>query len=237
MRLTDETIYFNGVKTVKGIFAGLSADKRLDYPSVLTLAESVYLCIEKGPQLFKIINEEHEIRDATYHHSFNTAFYSMFIGKWLDFPVNEIKKVILSGLLHDIGKSKIPDAIINKKGPLSDQEMQIMQSHPALGYKMICQMAEIDAEVKEAVLLHHKRLDGSGYPEKIMAADRDLGLCARIVAFADVFDAMTQDRTYKEKVSPFKAFEMFRSIGYRLFDKEIIDIFLLNIPIFYTKIV
>jgi putative nucleotidyltransferase with HDIG domain len=195
----------------------------------LDLTELLYRYIANGLKIGQIVNGDKALEDSTYYHSINTAIYSMFIAKWLDLSAPIIKKIIQSGLLHDIGKAKVPDEILNKKGPLDRREMTIIQNHPIYGYEMIEHFHEIDPEIKSAILQHHQRLDGSGYPLDINSDC--IGLYARIVAVADVFDAMTSDRVYKKRVEPYAAFQMFKTIGQNLFDKKVVNILIQNLDI------
>ena len=162
--------------------------------------------------------------EYTYSHCVNVAFYSMLIAKWLKLSDIDINKAIQSGLLHDIGKAKIPVELLNKKGSLTKEEYEIIKKHSIFGYEIIKEMQEIDSDVKNAVLLHHERVDGSGYPFHYYRDD--LNLYSRIVAVADVFDAMTSDRVYKKRISPFEVFEMFQTMGLAIFDSNILITFI-----------
>ena len=160
----------------------------------------------------------------TYVHSVSVAFYSLFIAKWLGLPDGETALAFECGLLHDLGKTEIPARILKKAGPLTGDELELMKSHSTLGYRLLQQVPELDPDVKDAVLYHHERLDGSGYPSGVAPGN----LYTRIVAIADVYDAMTSDRAYKKRDTPFKAFEFFLSDGASLFDQRILDVFLAN---------
>ena len=152
--------YFNYVKVIKGVFNDLVLSKKLNYIKILDLSEEIFSEINESPNFNQVFNNFYSIDDCTYIHSINTAIYSMYIGKWLGLPFSQLKKVVQSGLLHDIGKSKIPNEVLNKKGPLNKEEVQIIQKYSFYGYEIVGQIPEIDPEVKEAVLLHHERMDG-----------------------------------------------------------------------------
>jgi HD-GYP domain-containing protein (c-di-GMP phosphodiesterase class II) len=220
--------YFNYVKVIKGVFNDLVLSKKLNYIKILDLSEEIFSEINESPNFNQVFNNFYSIDD-----SINTAIYSMYIGKWLGLPFSQLKKVVQSGLLHDIGKSKIPNEVLNKKGPLNKEEVQIIQKYSFYGYEIVGQIPEIDPEVKEAVLLHHERMDGSGYPFSYVRSS--IGLYARIVAIADVFDAMTSDRVYKKGVKPEEAFRMFKTTGSDLFDGRIVEVFLKNITYLFPK--
>lgn len=170
--------------------------------------------------------------EYTYTHSVNVAFYSALMAKWLKYSEREIKRVIEAALLHDVGKIKVPSALLNKIGKLLPDEFEEIKKHAIYGYEMVSEIKELSSEVKKAVLMHHEREDRSGYPFK--AGAEDINQYSKIVAIADVFDAMTTDRVYKKGVSPFDAFFMFQTTGQESFDIKIVGTFLGNICACYT---
>lgn len=226
--------YKETVLLVKNIIDDLARGKQIQYNKVISVANMILEFInEKG----NMINYLNEIRNAdryTYNHCVNVAFYSMLIATWLGLSDKEVNEVIQAGLLHDIGKVKISDKILNKKGKLTNEEFNIIKNHTILGYEMLNKIDDINYEIKNVALLHHERIDGSGYPFN-MSVD-SIGLYAKIVAVADVFDAMTSDRVYRKKKTPFDAFEMFKTTGVGIFDPTIINTFIKNISPYYTGI-
>lgn len=183
-----------------------------------------------------IINALHRIKkmdEYTFTHSVNTAFYSMFIAIWMGLTDQEIKNATQAGLLHDIGKIYIPDEILNKKGPLTDKEYEIIQKHPLYGYSLLNEFSEFNLEVKRAVLFHHERIDASGYP---LNAKKDfVGILPKIIAVADVYDAMTTDRVYRKGFKPIKAMEFLSNEGGKTLDNQVLMFFLSNIPVYDFK--
>jgi len=226
--------YLNNVTEIKGILNDLSAGKKLNYDKVLNVSEAVYFGVDVGYHTIRVLAQVQGIDNYTYTHSINTAFYSMLIGKWLGLPESEIKRVIQCGLLHDIGKVKVPSEVLNKRGVLTREEFEVMKKHTILGFAMLDDIDCFDSRIRKAVLLHHERTDRSGYP--LNASPDCVGLYSRILAVADVYDSMTSDRVYKERVTPFDAFEMFKTVGLGLFDIKIINVFLNNIATYYTGV-
>lgn len=139
--------------------------------------------------------------DMTYMHSMNVALICNVIGGWLDMPQEELNVLVISGLLHDIGKLRIPAEIISKPGKLTDEEFEIIRSHPKLGYDIL-QPKDLDERVKQAALQHHERMNGSGYPQRLPG--NAINNFSSIVAIADVYDAMTSNRVYRKGICPFK---------------------------------
>lgn len=218
--------YKETVLAVKTALSNIAAGKRFEFSSIKNIAESIYQRMDSIDVIIQYLNEIKYYDDYTYSHCVNVGFYSMLIGKRLHMQESRLVDLIQAGLLHDIGKIKISNELLNKKGKLTDEEFQLIKKHSLLGYEILNSSTVIDTEVKDAVLTHHERLDGSGYPFGIKGDC--VGEFARIIAVADVYDAMTSDRPYKRKVTPFDAFHMFLTSGLCEFDTSALNTFLLN---------
>jgi len=227
-----EASYAEAILVVKQVLRELSSGGKLNYHKITKLSELVYGSVNDSANVIKCLNNIRDKNEDTYAHCVNVAFYSMLIAKWLTLPKEKIEEVIQAGLLHDIGKVEIPDEILNKPGKLLEFELEIMQRHSLIGYYCLKNITEISQPIKEAVLSHHERVDGSGYPYGLKGDEIDL--YAKIIAIADVYDAMTQDRVYKKGVNPFVAFEMFQTVGMGTFDIHVLNVFLKNIAVNFT---
>lgn len=156
---------------------------------------------------------------------------AMLIGKWLRLRPEDTHLLVQAGLLHDIGKSRIPVAVINKPDRLTDEEYAEIKKHSEYGYYLIQYMTGIDRRVQEAVLHHHEREDGSGYPLGLKGDQ--IPMFAKIVAVADTFDAMTADRSYKTKNTPFQVFQLMQNDCFGYLDTIVLNTFLSNISHYY----
>ncbi|KGK88695.1 hypothetical protein DP73_12400 [Desulfosporosinus sp. HMP52] len=219
------------VLVVKQVLKELAVGKKINYTKITQISKSVYGNIN-NLNVIRCLNSIKDKDEYTYTHCVNVAFYAMLIAKWMNLPKDEIKQVIQAGVLHDIGKVLIPNEILNKRGKLLETEFEIMKNHTLLGYFSIKDLTEINSSIKDAVLSHHERSDGSGYPYGLLS--KEIPLSAKIIAIADVYDAMTQDRIYKKGVNPFEAFEMFQTIGMSIFDIQVLNVFLKNISSYFT---
>lgn len=219
--------YKDTILHTKDMIHDLTTGKPLDYKRVSCISNQIHKNINENDNIIKLLIEVRNSDEYTYTHCVNTAFYSMMIAKWLNMADWEINKAIQSGLLHDIGKSRIPNEILCKGGILTKEEYEIIKEHTILGYGMVEGTDDIDRDVKTVVLFHHERIDGSGYPFNI--GMDSINLYSRIVAVADVFDAMTSDRVYKSRVTPLEAFEMFQTVGLGIFDTKVLSVFLNNL--------
>lgn len=178
------------------------------------------------PNVFDMLHSMRQYDDATYIHCMNVALICNVFARWLRLSEEEIRTVTISGLLHDIGKTKIPDSIIKKPGKLTEQEYTIVKRHPQEGYRMI-ENSALTNSIRNAVLMHHERCDGSGYPFGISGDKIDP--YAKMVAIADVYDAMTSARIYRGPLCPFKAIALFESEGLQKYDTRFILTFLENV--------
>jgi putative nucleotidyltransferase with HDIG domain len=148
--------------------------------------------------------------EYTFKHSVDVATISMIIAKQQNLPANEIREIGISGLLHDIGKTKVPLEILNKPSRLTDEEFAIMKQHSLYGYQMICDREEFSQEICLGVLQHHEKINGKGYPTG--ADDSTISPYARILAVADIYDALVTERPYKAAFSQRDAVEMIMSM-------------------------
>jgi len=183
-------------------------------------------------ELFDMIHQMHSLNDTVYAHCVNVALISRMIGRWLHLEQHDLDVLTCCGLLHDIGKLAIPDEVLNKPGKLTDEEFALIKSHPKTGYDML-RNQDIDTRIKQAALMHHERYDGSGYPNKL--SSEFLSDFAMIVAIADVYDAMTAARSYREPLCPFQVIEKFEQEGFQKYHTKYIYVFLHNIASTYQS--
>jgi putative nucleotidyltransferase with HDIG domain len=165
-----------------------------------------------------------EARDAyTGKHAERVAAYGMEIARVLDAPFADDPEVEFGFLLHDVGKVAVPDAILWKPEPLTPEERKLMERHPLVGWEIL---REIDflGEAKLVVRHHHERWDGEGYPDRL--AGEMIPLAARVFAVADVLDALTTLRPYREASPLSVAREMIEESAGTQFDPEVVAAFL-----------
>lgn len=133
----------------------------------------------------------------TNGHSVRVADYSAEIARRAGYDVSALQRIYITGLLHDVGKIGIPDAIINKNGKLDDEEYAIIKTHPEKGAAILSNIQDMP-ELSIGARWHHERFDGKGYPEGLMG--KDIPEMARIIAIADAYDAMTSNRSYRRSL-------------------------------------
>jgi diguanylate cyclase (GGDEF)-like protein/putative nucleotidyltransferase with HDIG domain len=159
----------------------------------------------------------------TYGHSKAVSKYATELATAVGYSKEEIRRIRSAGLLHDIGKLNLPDSILTKRGPLTDDEWEKIKNHPELALSILKYVVGL-RDCIDAVLYHHERWDGSGYPRGLK--EKDIPLDARIMAIADAYDAMISERVYKEgKLTEEEAIEELERCAGTQFDPELIEVF------------
>ncbi|MBN2897680.1 MAG: HD-GYP domain-containing protein [Clostridia bacterium] len=171
----------------------------------------------------------------TYKHSVDVAVLAMLIGKELGYSMKDIKMLGFGGLLHDIGKSQIPVEVLNKKDKLTEEEWQLLQKHPEMGYELIKDVISLNGHIKQMVRYHHERNDGSGYPFALM--DSELTEFIKIIVVADIFNAIASSRVYREAMTPEKIMEyIHQETVYRL-DYKVVNTLLKVVHVYPEGII
>lgn len=169
--------------------------------------------------------------DTIYRHGVNVAALSTILGKWLCINESELNLLTYSAILHDFGKIKINQDILRKPGKLTTKEFKEIKNHPTIGYKYIKEIPFLDKSVSYGVLMHHERLDGSGYPLGLKG--EQIHKFAKIIAVADVFDAVNSDRVYNKSKGPFEALEIIKKESIGKLDYEYCNVFLSHVVNYY----
>jgi HD-GYP domain-containing protein (c-di-GMP phosphodiesterase class II) len=170
------------------------------------------------------------ISDYTYKHSVNVAILSVLTGIGLGFKKPMLKELAASGLLHDIGKINIPAEIMEKAGPLTEEEYELVKKHTEFGYEKIKNNISISSKTKMGVYMHHENINGTGYPMGL--SGDQIYLFAKIIHIADVYDAITSERAYKKAQSPGEAVEFLMKNAGTMFQPEFVKAFITYIPVY-----
>ncbi len=177
----------------------------------------------RGKTINTILTALHEKNPREQQHSVKVSEYCVKIAKAMGMTTREINQMELIGMMHDIGKIAISDRVLNKKGTLTAKEWSELKRHPEIGYRILSSSTDM-AYIAEYVLKHHERMDGKGYPNGI-SGDK-IPLESRIVAVADAYAAMTNERAYKEGMPETGAIEELRAKSGTQFDAEVVEIFI-----------
>lgn len=189
-------IYDDVVKNIQDLFHIAQTENKIDVEAAAAtinpLLQNLHLERDVVSLLLLLNNQD----SYTYQHSVQVGMLSYYIANWLGMSKEQAMKVGNAGFLHDIGKSKIDDSILNKPGKLTPDEFEEVKRHTKYGYEIIRNSTD-DEEIALGALQHHERMDGSGYPEGIK--DQDISKVGRIVAVADIYSAMISSRVYQQE--------------------------------------
>lgn len=163
-----------------------------------------------------------------FTHSTNVAYLNGVMGKWLKFSEESIQKLILIGLLHDIGKIMVPKEILNKPGVLTKEEFDIIKLHPIYSFQILVKSGVVDLDTLLAVRGHHEKNNGTGYPDGL-SMDR-LSIYTRITTISDIYDAMVAKRVYKKAHTPFEILDIFSRGRFSNLDTKLVNVFITNMP-------
>ena len=217
------------LNTLKDVF-GSDEDTPLEsiteeaVSQVDNLADDLLQSVEMDDNLLLKMHQLQSYDDSTYKHCLRVAMMSVSIGKQLNLPKEKLRDLAQAALLHDIGKRMIPIEIIRKPGKLTDAEFAEIKKHPSLGYRLLKEHGGYSQDVMNAVLMHQEKYDGTGYP--LHFKGEKISYLARIITVADVYDALTSIRPYRQPWSVAEAEEFMMGGSYTHFDYEIILAFL-----------
>ncbi len=174
--------------------------------------------------ILRILTDLLDTKDSyTATHSSCVREVAFALARAMGLPHKEVMDIAIAASLHDIGKIRIPNAIINKPSRLTDEEFKLIQQHPISSYEMIAELSSF-SNIKNIVRGHHERYDGKGYPDNLPGEILSIG--AKIVAVADTYDAMTSTRSYRKALSHEIALEEIKRCSGTQFAPEVVDIFL-----------
>lgn len=223
---------FNSLVTVaEEIFNRINEKDQVEMDVIREASRDILDFSHHQGSLIKNVLEIREVDEYTYRHSVNTSILSVMLGRWLGFSERDLKLLCYSGILHDIGKAKIPHKILNKKSTLTSSEYKEMKKHPVIGYEIVKKIPFMDNRVALAVLMHHERIDGSGYPLKLKG--NKITTFAKIIAIADTFDAMTSNRVYRGKLCPLDVLATLKEESFSTLDISFCNIFIENMLNYY----
>lgn len=193
---------------------------------VWNLFEEIWNSKEDNISVFSLLQNMRTSDDPTYAHCMNVALLTNVFCDWLHYSEDDTRIATTAAMLHDIGKTKIDYAIINKPERLTETEFGIVKTHALEGYNIVKDM-NLNVHIKNAVLMHHERCDGSGYPLGLQG-DR-IDRFAKLIGIIDVYEAMTAKRCYRGPMCPFEVVELFEMEGLQKYDTQFILTFLENI--------
>jgi HD-GYP domain-containing protein (c-di-GMP phosphodiesterase class II) len=229
--VTFEEIYSQAVKVSRNLIEDIRFSRSIQLELVQACAEQICNYLKTNTNILALLTSIQDKNPYMYSHPVNVGLISYFIGKWMNLSGAELPRLVLAAMLHDIGKAKVRDSILNKPEKLTEDEMKAVRSHTVIGYRILVSLDITDKDILSGVLSHHERQDGSGYPNGLK--ENQINIFGRIIAIADMYDAITSTKAYRMKSSPFKAAEEIQAGAFGSLDPKICQVFMTNIAVCY----
>jgi HD-GYP domain-containing protein (c-di-GMP phosphodiesterase class II) len=211
-------------KAVSNVINSVRSGHGIDVKQTQEVSEKLVEEVLQAPDAIMNLMDIKSFDDYTFTHNINVATLSLLIGQALGLNRDEMSDLGSGGMLHDVGKLKIPLSILNKDGKLTDQEFAEMKSHPTYGYEILSKSKGISERARMIALQHHEKFQGGGYPKRLKGSE--ISLFARICAVADVYDALTTDRPYRVAMSPYEAMKILNAGIDNHFDPKVLTAFI-----------
>lgn len=187
-------------KAITSMFQDLRMGKAIEASAVMPIVEEISASVLRNTHALISLVRLKTVDDYTYMHSVAVCALMTALAKELNLSEAEVKQASLAGLMHDLGKAAIPLRILNKPGALTDDEFDVIRDHPRLGHDLLIKSNVTDPVTLDVCLHHHEKMDGSGYPDRLVG--EQISLFAKMGAICDVYDAVTSTRAYKPAWEP-----------------------------------
>lgn len=197
-REAGKKVFFETVGTIKEVITSIRGKQHADVRKLKRLAQKAVHLVMEDESILLGMTTIKNYDEYTFNHSVNVSIYSLAMGRRLGLSRKILTELVITALLHDIGKSKVPREVLNKPGPLDGQEWGLMKMHSLMGVEVVLnlkQLGEINPRMVIGIFDHHLKNDPSGYPK--LFRKKEIGLFGRIIQIADAYDAMTTPRVYK----------------------------------------
>lgn len=219
-------------RAVKDMFHDVRLGKAVDVARLDPLVEEISASVSRHPAALLSLARVKSSDEYTYMHSVAVCALMIALARQLELEPELVREAGLGGLMHDVGKARVPLELLNKPDRLSDDEFALIKTHAEKGHAMLVADADVSDIVLDVVRHHHERLDGRGYPDRLPA--EEISLFARMGAVCDVYDAVTSDRPYKRGWDPADAVRRMAEWTKTQFDEKIFQAFIKTIGIYPT---
>ncbi len=233
VRVLEASLAHDTIRQIDDVYRRIAENGSLGNGAVLLARQASVLTeeVSRAPQIILCLGRVKESDEYTFVHSLNVGLLCGYLAQRLQPGHSEFAAALtFGGLLHDLGKARVPQDVLNKPGRLTEEEFEIMKTHSVHGYDLALEAGITDHRVLSVIRNHHERWEGSGYPDCLRKDS--IPLFARIAAVADVFDALTSRRVYKDPLSSREAVSMILESSDVSFDKKVVRALLLSVGLY-----
>lgn len=224
---------FNEAKQlIANIFSAVQLGKTFNMTEVKTVVTDIVGSIIRNPNALQWLSLIKNKDEYTAEHCLRVCVFAVSVGRELGMLEGDLINLGISGFLHDVGKTRVPDEVLNKPGRFTDKEFEVMKSHSTHGKNILLSQSGVPPIAVDVAYTHHERIDGLGYPRKLEG--HKISSFARIISIVDAYDAMTSVRVYKTAMSSLESLRIiFEEKGVH-FDAELAEIFIKLIGVYPT---
>jgi len=228
--ILHETTRVKAVKLTKTAFEAFQKTRSLNVVGMMQVLQKILEDILSHKHVMIHLTDIRTRDDYTFGHSINVCLISAMIGVKMRLSEQQLTDMAMGALLHDVGLMMISPEIVNKNQQLSADEYAVVKEHTSLGFEVLRKQTGISLIAAHVAYQHHEDYDGSGYHRGV--SGEEIHRCARIVAVADIYDALTSERAYRQAMLPHEAYEVILGSRGRKLDPQIVDVFLENVALF-----
>lgn len=210
---------FQSINGLNSVNASYVLDKQSK--AIISIVDELLSAISSNDEILTILTDAYLFDEYLYQHSFQVTLYSIAIAKELGYSAEDLRLIGIGALLHDVGKLMVPKEILTKPGQLTNEEFETMKQHTRYGFDLLRNLHSISLLVAHCAFQHHERIDGSGYPRGLV--DFEIHPFAKIIGVADVFDAVTTSRVYREKMLPSQGLAIVEAGSGTIYDARIVQ--------------
>ncbi|MFD1039650.1 HD-GYP domain-containing protein [Virgibacillus byunsanensis] len=234
----SEELRLEATNTIKEAFHDMKKNGFMEQSHILNkngrkLSDIVHRIMEEiqgNENSLSLLSDIFVTDNYIFQHSLNVTIYSLAIGLELNLTERQLTEIGTGAMLHDIGKIFIDQEILQKPDKLTDEEFEVIQSHTELGFNFLRKHIDIPSVIAHCAYQHHERLDGTGYPRGIKGDD--IHMYAKLIGVADVFDAVTSNRVYRDALLPHEGLEILYAGAVSLFEKDMVTAFKNSVAVY-----
>ncbi|MFE0503066.1 HD-GYP domain-containing protein [Peribacillus butanolivorans] len=212
---------------IKNLFEDIRKEENIQLETVEGIKAEIVPIIEeaaKNPDIYYLFEEMQAKNEYTYKHNIGVGIIATYLGKKLGLSKESLSNLTLAAILHDVGKTRIPERLLEKPGKLTATEYDEIKRHTIYGYELLKSIPGIPPSIALTALQHHEREDGQGYPHKLKGSN--IYYLSKIVAIADVFHAMSSDRVYHQAMPFYKVIEQMNRDVFGKFNPNMLLVFI-----------
>lgn len=225
----DSAIY-RIMKSTEQFINSIGLNKGADVTDLQSTAKDIVQQVAYTEGTFAVANLLKNTDNYLFEHSFQVGCLLIAFGQYLGFKPSILEKLAIGGLIHDIGKTQLDINILNKEGKLTKAEFEHIKNHQHYAIDLLPNISNLDQIAKDVCLMHHEKLDGTGYPHGLFG--EHISIYGRMAAIVDIYDALTAERSYKKGMTPSVAFKLMLTMTPHHLDKELVYKFINCIGIY-----